>query len=88
MSTLTRTVNFRGHKLEVEFEYTPYCRGAREHGTGIPLEPDDEEGIEEINAVRCDDTDGNFVELLDENLLTDLSTELLELLSTPDEDEY
>jgi hypothetical protein len=87
MSTQTKTINFKGHKLVVEFDYTPYCKGATERGTGIPLEPDDQEDIEEISSVVCDDKDGNFVELLDEGLIEQMKEELLELMNEPPEEE-
>jgi hypothetical protein len=87
MSQQTKTIDFRGHKLVVEFDYTPYCKGATERGTGIALEPDDQEGIEEISSVICDDEDGNFVELLDEGLLDDMKDDLLELMNEPPEEE-
>lgn len=32
--------NIQGIPCEVEFAYYPSCRGARERGTGVPLEPD------------------------------------------------
>jgi hypothetical protein len=47
-------------ELTVEYNYTPPCRGAREAGTGLALEPDDPESIE-VESVT--DAQGVTVEL-------------------------
>lgn len=43
-TTRTLTLGMDGHETEVSVEvtytYTPACRGSREQGSGIPLEPD------------------------------------------------
>jgi hypothetical protein len=46
--------SFEEIPVTVEFNYSPAQRGAREHGTGVPLEPDYEEEIEIISVKNND----------------------------------
>lgn len=34
------------HEVEIRYEFTPFCRGARERGTGLALEPDTPASVE------------------------------------------
>lgn len=43
----------------VNFDYTQACRGSREHGTGLALEPD---SPEEIEITQITDLVGNIIE--------------------------
>ena len=42
----TRTIVVDGVVFEVEYTYHKACRGAREKGTGLQLEPDEESSVE------------------------------------------
>jgi len=46
VSPFTIEVNFNGETLEVSGSAWKACRGAREHGTGLQLEPDEPAGFE------------------------------------------
>lgn len=46
MGAFSITVNFQGSKVEVSGHSWKECRGAREHGTGLQLEPDEPAGFE------------------------------------------
>lgn len=46
MSRFCETIKFNGEELEVSGNSWPFCRGARELGTGLQLEPDEEAGFE------------------------------------------
>lgn len=39
-------IEYRGYSLAVEYDYYPAKKGKRERGSGVQLEPDDEETIE------------------------------------------
>lgn len=44
MKTDSETVVVRGVEMEVEFDYSPPCRGSRDK-YGVPLEPDEPESL-------------------------------------------
>lgn len=44
--TFQETIQYNGEGLEVSGNSWPFCRGAREYGTGLQLEPDEEAGYE------------------------------------------
>ena len=46
MSNHTHTVYFEDLAFDVNFDYYPVSKGAREHGTGLQLEPDEPESWE------------------------------------------
>jgi hypothetical protein len=83
--TETTDIKFKGFELHVEFEYTPYCRGEREYNTGVPLEPDSLEDVEEIVSVT---TSQNIVELLDDNFIAELSKAILDAKNDSPDDGY
>jgi len=67
------TIHFCGMDLDVEFDYTPYCKGSRgPHGE--PLEPDDDEDIE-ITEIKHKDVD--VTELMD---YADICDKILEIV--------
>lgn len=49
MTTETETI-YREFELEVEFDFYKGCRGARERGSGVQLEPDEPASCE-VNSV-------------------------------------
>jgi len=46
------TIEREGEEVEVEIVgyFSPACRGSRERGTGLQMEPDEPEGIDDITA--------------------------------------
>lgn len=56
----------RGYEMEITFDYTPACRGVRERGTGLQLEPDEPAIIEITGLVLCDPAD--FCEMVVEEV--------------------
>ena len=82
--TKTTRITHDGVSLEVEYEYTLAERGARERGTGVPLEPDYPACVEEIVSVTsCE----NVVDLMDEYVLERLS-EAIEQQEKEREDDH
>lgn len=67
--------------VEVEYTYHPACRGERERGTGLPLEPDEPEHIE-IESVT--DQFGNTIELSNDEY-AELEEDILEELQDRDD---
>ena len=58
MAIRTHTVKAWGHEWEVDIDYQPSCRGAREALTGMQLEPDEDEGFELESACLVGYTEG------------------------------
>jgi len=61
-----RTVYFRGVPIEVDYDYYPASKGARERGSGVQLEPD-EPACVELTALSIGgvDIDGLLEEHID-----------------------
>ena len=53
MSQLNKTISYRGVQLSVDYTYYPPSRGAREHGTGLQLEPDEDASVD-IDDVKLE----------------------------------
>ena len=79
----TRTVKIDGIEFEVEYEYCRACRGAREPGTGIQLEPDEESGVE-VEGIKTSD---DIMELLNEELIDRIAGQICSAIEEPG-DEY
>jgi len=62
------TVYFEDFAFLVEFDYYPASRGAREHGTGLQLEPDEPESFEicTIKMINPDDAKVPAVDVSDQ----------------------
>lgn len=67
MSKGTLETIVRGYKVEIDYDYTPPCRGERERGTGLQLSPDEEADVE-ILGVRLVDAN-DFWEIITEEAL-------------------
>ena len=67
MSNHTHTVFYEALAFEVEFDYYPESKGAREHGTGLQLEPDEPESWEicTIKIFNHKDKDAKCVDVTD-----------------------
>jgi len=67
MSNHTHTVFYEDLAFIVEFDYFPASRGAREHGTGLQLEPDESESWEicTIKIFNHEDKDAKAVDVTD-----------------------
>ena len=50
MAQLNRTISYKGIQLSINYTYYPASRGAREHGTGLQLEPDEPESVDIDNV--------------------------------------
>ena len=59
MSNHTMRADFEDMAFDVNFDYYPASKGAREAGTGLQLEPDEQESwdICEVSMVNPDDPD-------------------------------
>ena len=57
MSNRTITVKYEDFAFEISFDYFKATRGAREHGTGLQLEPDDPESWEVTQISMIHPTD-------------------------------
>lgn len=66
-STYDHILTIDGYEFEatVDYTYYPPCRGARERGTGVPLEPDDP-AVVEINSIKIDDIPYDLPEQVEE----------------------
>lgn len=51
MSSQSIAVNYHGEMLVITYDYSPPCKGHREAGTGLPLEPDDPEEIDITSVI-------------------------------------
>jgi hypothetical protein len=81
-SKTTLTTVVRGYKVEIDFNYSPPSKGARDSfngraGAGIQLEPDEPADIE-ITGVRLCDPDDLWEIITEESLPT--KDELLEAI--------
>ena len=76
----TVTINVKGVDLEVSVCVEEATRGAREHGTGLQLEPDDA-GCVHINAVMLVDDDRDIWELLSTKVEEEIQKEVEEELN-------
>lgn len=78
---MQREITVRGIDFTVEYQYYPGCRGARERGTGIQLEPDEGPSIE-IESVKSDD---DLMEVLDSKggWLDEIEEKLIEIEREP-----
>lgn len=81
-----KTINIIVYAVEVtvEYYYNKACRGAREKGSGIQLEPDEVESIE-VHSVRSSDDIYNLLEASD--LLVEIETEILSILNDPQDEQ-
>ena len=95
MSQLNKTISYRGVQLSVDYTYYPPSRGAREHGTGLQLEPDEDASVD-IDDVKLEyqeeEADGGCFGLADLGDLLDgqedeIEAKLLEELSDDSPDE-
>jgi len=76
-TTLTLTIAGEENELEATVRYInlPASRGARERGTGLQLEPDEEASVEILSVrVRAEDESVLWVE----GLLSDKQTKAIE----------
>lgn len=64
----TTTVEIVGYSFLTTYEFTPPERGAREKGTGVPLEPDYPASIE-ILTVCPQDSKIDILELLEQRVI-------------------
>ena len=49
-------IEYRGYSLSVEYDYYPPSKGAREKGSGVQLEPD-EDALVELTSVQLNGMD-------------------------------
>jgi len=85
MAQLNRTISYKGIQLSINYTYYPASRGAREHGTGLQLEPDEPESVD-IDNVELESELGDLTLYLDLGGLLDgqedeIEAKLLEELS-------
>lgn len=55
--TDTIETDVRGYRMEIQFSYWKGCKGARERGTGLQLEPDEPAEIEVTGIKLLDPED-------------------------------
>ena len=60
MSNRTITVKYEDFAFEISFDYFKATRGAREHGTGLQLEPDEPESWEVTQVSMVHPTDSKI----------------------------
>ncbi|AVH84944.1 hypothetical protein RsoM2USA_15 [Ralstonia phage RsoM2USA] len=88
--------NFEDCTIKIVYDYSAACRGARERGTGLQLEPDEPESVE-INAVSYfDSISGEWIDVdvgqLRDEFVDDYSAKIVEYIHDSDydprDDEY
>jgi len=77
------TLVIKGLECTVEYEYHRAWRGARERGTGVPLEPDEPESVEILSIHTAED----IFELF-EDVMEDIEVQVLEDINSYDDDGY
>ena len=77
MTQETRTISFLGAEIEVEFDYYQAHRGAREHGTGLQLTPDEPATLE-VSGAKLVVMEDNAGEILNPRIYADLG-ELIDI---------
>lgn len=83
----TTTVTTYGVEFGVEYTFYRGCRGAREHGSGVQLEPDEGPSVEiEAICLPGDVTEQDLSEVLQQKVIDSIEDLILEeCLEPPDE---
>jgi len=75
-------IEYRGYSLSVEYDYYPPSKGAREKGSGVQLEPD-EDAVIELNSVHLNGIE--VMGLLEDLVLSEIEVTIGEQLETGEE---